>query len=153
LVWNIDETQLQKMRAVIDSLNSHVLGEMKKAAEIVDSYVNSVPWQQIVSAVNNYADSIPWQRIQETVGAALTAYQNTIAGIDFSAFQRWINAQIEAIEILSEKGWWPHPDWDSQLLFAVRTLKIQGQGRAIDRFICQTYSRHRFRAMTQIVES
>lgn len=70
-------------------------------------------------------------------------------GRALAPFNEWLQAQQEAMAVLVDRGWWPHPHWSAGLMIQVLRLKREKRLRSLDRMICEAYEYNRFRAMRQ----
>jgi hypothetical protein len=106
-----------------------------------------------IRALYRALDSIalPSQEIAKAVTHVQDAYARLLRQIKLPDFEAWARAEREATKILSERGWWPHPEWPVAVVYQVIRLKREGRIRQLDRTICASYEANRARPMRQAI--
>lgn len=93
-------------------------------------------------------DSLTAQVLQP-LSEAMVHLSRTIATIDLSGIERGVATRLA--HSLWQYGWWLVPGVDTELYYGIIDLATKGQGRSINRFICDWYGANNCRRLSTMV--
>lgn len=141
-------------RALQQVQASGILDQIRAVEGMIHQMKSAGVFDQIRAAqqaLNSMA--VPTQQLAKSLIEAERLFARLLGHIQLSDFQEWLSAEEgDAIEVLTSRGWWPHPEWPFRSLRTFSDLKREGQIGQLDNLICASYEANRARPMRQAVD-
>ena len=133
---------------------SGISDKLLKMQQVVRQMESQGVFAQIQAATREYANMVDTaQKLSLVLESATRTFTQILSGIKLPDFDEWRQVEGEAIEILTQRGWWPLPHWPLRLLRSVVQLKKDGHLRRLDSFICDAYEVDRGKPLRRALES